>query len=72
MTFKKICPNCNKEFISFVRGRENCYICQPYNVSVKDKQIVVITPTDEEREELKKTRKSVEEILEEAKEKGTV
>lgn len=72
MTFKKICPICNKEFMSFVRGRSNCYICQPYNVSVKDEQFTVITPTEEELEELKETRKSVKEILEEAEAQGTV
>ena len=66
MTFKKICPICNREFISFVRGRSNCYICQPYNVSAKDQQINNIIPEKEQ------SGKTVEEILEEAKEKGTV
>lgn len=72
MTFKKICPMCKKEFISFVRSRDNCYACQPYNVSIKGENIAVINLSEEEREEQAKTRKTVEEILQEAEEQGTV
>lgn len=66
MTFTKICPICNKEFVTITRGRGNCYICQPFNVSAKGKQINNIIPEKEQ------SGKTVEEILEEAKEKGTV
>ena len=76
MTFKKICPICNKEFVSFVRGRENCYFCNPFNISVKNnrEKVIILPLSKEEKEELAKEqgRKTVEEILKEAEEQGTV
>ena len=76
MTFKKTCPLCKQEFISFTRGRDYCYSCNPFNISAKNekKQVIILPISKEEKEELAREqgRKTVEEILREAEEQGTV
>ena len=76
MTFTKTCSICNKKFVSFTRGRINCYHCNPFDFSIgnyKDKTII-LPISKEEKEELAKeqNRKTVQELLQEAEEQGTV
>jgi hypothetical protein len=76
MTFKKICPICKKEFTSEIEVRDICYICNPFDISIKNSREKVIVPpiSKEEKEELAKeqNRKTVQELLQEAEEQGTV